>query len=814
MIAPVREWNHMGDILRDIQFGVRMLLKRPGLTLAALLCLGLGTGATITMFTIINGTMLRPLPYTEPDRIMWLMETAPKRGHDWLGISYPNFRDWQEQNTSFESMAAYRYSSLSLAEGEEPRYLNGLVTSADLFRVLDVESHIGRNFTPEDDLPGAERVAIFSYGFWQSQFGGNRDILGSTVTIHGESYTVIAVMKPEFNFPEVTDVWVPINRYSGYDSRGQHSLQAVARLKPGVSVRQAREEMEIIAQGLMDAYPDLNTDNGIRVEPLIDHLTADFRAQLKTLIGAVVLVLLIACANVANLLLARATGRGREIAIRSTLGAGGPRIVRQLMTECILLGAVGGLLGLAIGVIGVDLVLATIPVDIPFWMEFIIDWRVIVVLLVVSVATGLLFGIAPVTLVRKTDLTAALKEGGSRSSGGSRHLLRSTLVVGETALALILLVGAGLLIQGFLRLRMVEPGFEPERVLAMWINLPEQQYPEEEQRKTFFGQAIEGLESLPGVSSAGACLTVPMGGSNWGNSYHIEEFPVESLDQVPIGNTRSVCGDYFESMGIPLLRGRRFTEQEVMGDADIVIVNESLALKYWPDGDALGKRLTTNRPDSEDVRWMEIVGVVGDVRHYGLSGDIRPGFYFPYTFWSTRSMFFVVRTEGDPASLAQSVRQLIWSIDPGLAVQNLRPMTEYISDSIWGELFFVRLLSAFAVLALILAMLGLYGVMSYAVNERTREMGIRVAVGARPSRLICLVVGQGMRLVVLGMVIGAAGAVAAGVLLASQFYGISSFEPVPLLLVAVNLSIVAFVANYLPAFRVARQDPVAALRYE
>ena len=804
----------MGSLLRDLHYGIRMLLKHPGLTTAALLCLGLGIGSTITMFTMVNAMLIRPLPYDEPDRIIWLMETAPKRGADWLSVSYPNFHDWQQQSTSFEYLAAYHYESLSLADGQEPRRLQALVTSADLFRVLGVEPYQGRSFIPDDDVEGAERVAIISYGLWQSQFGGDPEMVGRVVNLHGDPHTVIGIMPAQFQYPEFTELWVPISRFGGLNYRGWHSLQAVGRLKDGLSIDQARAEMETIVNGLMEAYPDDNDDIGIRLVPLVQFVTGDFKDQFQMLMVAVGLVLLIACANVANLLLARATGRSREIAIRRTLGAARPRLIRQLLTESILLGLAGGIIGLVLGKVGVDLTLAIVPVDIPFWINFTIDWRVIVFLVFVSIVTGLIFGMAPISQASRTNLTDALKEGGARSVGTSRHILRNILVIGEVALALVLLVGAGLLIQGFLRLQDVVPGFEAERVLAMHISLPDSQYPEDEQREFFFRQALERLEALPGVVGSGASLSIPMGGSSWGNGYSVEDFPPDPQEPLQIGNVRAVHGDYFGVMQISLLSGRVFTTQEISQGGDVVIINETFARRYWPEASPLGKRMTLGRGISEDTRWFEIVGMVGDVRHYGLGNEIRPGFYFPFANYSNSSMYLVVRTAADPAAMARPVREAIWSIDDTLPVHNLRPMEEIVAESTWGELIFTRMLSAFALIAFVLAMLGVYGVMSYAVTERTREIGIRMAIGAHPAGVIRLIVRQGMMLVVLGMAIGLAGAIGVGAVMATIFYGVSAFEPAPLAGMVLLLSLVALLANYVPARRAAKCDPVSALRYE
>ena len=803
----------MTALLKDIHFGIRVLLKHPWLTVAALLCLGLGIGATVTMFTMVNATLIQPLPYKDAKNIVWIMETGPKRGFDWLGISYPNFRDWQEQNRSYECLAVYQNRTQSLAGGDEPRRVQGLLNSADLFRVLGIEPIMGRNFTSDDDLRGAELVVMLSYQLWQTQFGADPDVVGRSVTLQGSPHTVIGVMPAGFAYPENSDLWLPMSRFGGWESRDNHSLEAIGRLRDGVSLEQALVDFERIIQGLREAYPEYLIDNGIRMEVLPKRIKNDFATQFLILMGAVVLVLLIACANVANLLLARAAGRGREIAIRRTLGAGGLRLVRQLLTESVLLGLCGGVVGLVIGKVGLDLTLSITPVAIPTWMDFSINGFVILILFLVSILTGLIFGMAPVSQMRKTDLTEALKEGGAKTAGGSRHLLRNTLIIGEVAVSLMLLVNAGLLIQGYIRLQTVSPGFTKENMLAVYLDLPESQYPEEEQRELFYRQALERLEAVPGIASAGMVLTLPMAGSNWGNSYSVEEFPIDPAEPLPVGNFRMAYGRYFETMEIPLLQGRLFNGSEDLAGGQVVIVNETFAEKYWPDTDPIGKRIALGRID-QGATPMEIVGVVGGVRHYGLDRDIREGFYFPHANRGYGGMWVVVRTLSDPHTMIPAVRETIWSLDPTLPLSELRPMKDIVAESTWGELIFTRLLSAFAVLALVLAMLGVYGVMSYAVTERTREMGIRIAIGAVPSRVILLVVRQGMLLVGIGMLFGVIGAIGMGAGLASIMYGVTAIEPIPLFGMTLLLTLVALLANYLPALRVSKQDPVSALRYE
>jgi len=803
----------MAALLKDIRYGARVLLQRPGLTLAALLCLGLGIGATITMFTMVNAALLRPLPFEDSSRIVWLQETGPKRGFDWLGISYPNFRDWQEQNRSFEYLAAYQYRTQSMAGGDEPRRVEGLMTSAELFRVLGIDPIMGRNFNSDDDIPGAEQVVMLSYQLWQTQFGADPDIVGRPVSLQGAPHIVIGVMPAGFAYPENSDIWVPMSRFSGWEHRDNHSLEAIGRLREGISLDQALQDFEGIIQGLREAYPEFLVDNGIRMELLPKFFKEDFMWEFLILMGAVLLVLLIACANVANLLLARATGRGREIAIRRTLGAGGFRLMRQLMTESMLLGLCGGVVGLVIGKIGLDLTLSIIPVVIPTWIDFTINWFVIVILFLISIGTGLIFGLAPISQVRKTDLTESLKEGGAKSAGRSRRLLRNTLIIGEVALSLTLLVGSGQLIQGYLRLKKVSPGFTSENTLAVYLDLPESQYPEEEQREQFYREVLDRLEAVPGVASAGAVLTLPMGGSNWGNSYSVEEFPIDPADPLPVGNFRLAYDRYFETMRIPLLQGRLFTESEDLAGGEVVLVNEALAEKYWPDSDPIGKKIALGRIE-QGATPLEIVGVVGGVRHYGLDRDVREGFYFPYANRGYGGMWVVMRTLTDPQALIPDVRETIWNLDPTLPLSELRPLDDIVAESTWGELIFTRLLSAFAVIALVMAMMGVYGVMSYAVTERTREMGIRIAIGALPSRVIMMVIRQGMTLVGIGMLFGVIGAFGMGAGLAAIVYGVTAFEPVPLFGMTFLLTLVALLANYIPALRVSRQDPVSALRYE
>jgi len=804
----------MSGLMSDIRFGFRMLMKRPGITAAAVLCLALGIGVTLTMFTFVSAALIKPLPYDHIESIVWVMETAPKRGFDWLGVAYPNFRDWREQNTTFEYLAAYQNTSLSLAGGEEPKRVQALRTSADLFRVLEYERALGRDFTLEDDTPGAPDVTILSHALWQGHFGADPGIIGTTVTLHGIPHTVIGVMPEGMRYPETTELWVPMSRYSGLERRQQHSLQAVGRMKSGVEVEQALADLRRIVRGLEETYPDEVEDNDIRVEPLLEFVTGDFRDQFLYLMGAVSLVLLIACANVANMLLARSLGRSREIAIRGTLGAGRGRLVRQLLTESILLAVGGGLLGLLLGHVGIVLTLGLVPVEIPFYLDFSIDWRVIIFLGAITVLTGIVFGLAPIAQARRTDLIRALKAGGARAGGGRRHLLRNTLVVGETALSLVLLVSAGLFIQGYLRMLQIEPGFEPEGVLSMHLSLPDNDYPEPAGREDFFNRALADLTALPGIESAAAVLTLPMSGSNWGNSYSVEgpEFPAG--EPLPVGNFRMVHGPYLETMRVPLLSGRSFTADELRRGAPVVVINEDLARLWYPEGDALGKRLKLGRPENEEAPWYEIVGIVPGVRHYGLGQDVRPGFYLPYALFDYTSMWVVVRTSADPLLLAGDVRRTIHALDPALPISDLRPMPQVMQERMWGELLFMKLLGAFAFIALVLAMLGVYGVMLYATGERTREIGIRIAIGAHPHWVVGLVVRQGMLLVVLGMIIGTVLSIGAGMGMASLFAGISAIEPVPLVTTVLLMSGAGLGASLIPALRAARQDPTSALRFE
>ncbi len=804
----------MGGLLNDIRYGLRMLGKRPGITVAAILCLGLGIGVTITMFTFVNAALIRPLPYEDIDEIVWVMETAPKRGFTWLGVAWPNFHDWQEQNTAFEYLAAYQGTSLSLAGGEEPKRVQALRTSADLFRVLGYEPAAGRNFTPEDDIPGAPDVTILSHALWQGHFGADPDIVGATVTLHGIPHTVIGIMPAGMRYPEFTELWVPMSRYNGLERRGQHSLQAVGRMKDGVGAEQALADLRRVVRNLEELYPDQVEDNDVRIVPLLEFVTSDVRDQFLYLMGAVALVLLIACANVANMLLARSLGRTREIAIRGTLGAGRGRMMRQLLTESLLLALAGGLIGLGLGQAGIVLTMGLVPVEIPFYLDFSIDWRVILFLFGITVLTGITFGLAPVVQARRTDIVRALKSGGARSGGGRRHLLRNTLVVGETALSLVLLASAGLFIQSWYEMQQVDPGFEPEGILTMHLSLPGPGYPEPAQRREFFTRTLSELEALPGVESAAAVLTLPMSGSNWGNSYSVEgpEFPAD--EPLPVGNFRMVHGPYLETMRIPLLAGRYFTADELRQGTPVVVVNEELAHRWYPEGNALGGRLKLGRPEDEDAPWYDIVGVVSGVRHHGLDNEIQPGFYLPYALFDHENMWIVARSAADPLTVAAGVRSAIRTIDPALPIHELRTMPQVLEEWMWGMRIFMMLLGAFSFIALLLAMLGVYGVMLYATGERTREIGIRLAVGARPGRVVSLVVRQGMLLVVVGMIIGVVLSIGAGLVMTSLFTGVVALEPLPLIAVVLLMSGVGLAASLQPALRAARQDPTSALRFE
>jgi predicted permease len=807
-----------GDLWQDLRYGLRVLWKNPGFTVVAVLALALGIGANSAIFSVVNTVLLRPLPYRDPERLVMVWEDRSKQGYPRDTPAPANFIDWRDQNQVFEGMAAIASQSFNLTGAGEPERIDGKRVSASLFPLMGVEPLVGRTFTPEEDQPGANRVVVLSHGLWQRRFGSDRKIVGQPLTLNGESFMVVGVMPPHFRFPAREDeLWVPIAfSPQAAAARGSHYLQVIARLKPGVTLEQARAEMETIAARLMQQYPNTNTNVGAALVPLHEHLVGDIKPALLVLLGAVGFVLLVACANVANLLLARAAGRQKEIALRVALGASRARLIRQFLTESLLLAALGGVVGLLLSLWGVNALKAFIPENISQAQAVAVDARVLGFTLLVSLLTGLIFGLAPATQASSFNLNETLKEGGRDSASGSRgNRIRGLLVITEVAVSLVLLIGAGLLINSFLRLRGVDPGFRADNLLTMRVVLPEMKYPDQPRRTAFYAELVRRLEALPGVQSAAVTNWIPLVRQGDSLGITIEGQPAPAPGQNPSAVTRVVSPHYFRTMGIQLTRGREFVEQDTADSPRVVVISETMARRFWPGEDPLGKRLTTGGPAGAPIPWMEVVGVVKDVRQMELTADPKPQMYVPFT----QPVFFrpshlVVKTDVEPRTLATAVRKAVWEIDKDQPVSNVSTMEDVLSESIARQRFSMLLFGIFAALALILAAVGIYGVMSYSVAQRTREIGIRIALGAQRGDVLRLAVGGGLKLVLIGVVLGLAAAFALTRVMTSLLFGVSATDPATLVVISLVLISVAVLASYIPARRATKVDPMVALRYE
>jgi len=814
----------MTNLFQDLRYGVRMLVKSPGFTAVAVLTLALGIGANTAIFSVVNAVLLRPLPFPDPDGIVRVVSF---RLRDSVGdnASYPDFLDWRAQNHVFEHMAAFETGEFTITGRGEAAHLSGAVVSADLFPLLGVRPLLGRAFLPEEDKPNAVNgsdAVILSHCLWQQRFGGDSSVIGQTVQLDNKICTIVGVMPADFQFPiqgEPVELWTTIARdnENGEKSmaaqRGAHYLDVLARLKPGVSSAQAQAEMSTITNALNKEYPE-NFPRGARIVPELEQMTGSARPALWVLLGAVGCVLLIACANVANLLMARATARHQEMAIRGALGAGRTRLVRQLLTESIALASVGGAFGMLLALWGTDVLVRLIPVDIPRLTDIHLDGRVLIFTVVLSLLTGLLFGSAPALQVAKSNLTESLKEGGRGSAGGTyRNRVRGALVVTEVAVATLLLVGAGLLIKSFLRLQRVDPGFDPHHALVFNLDLPSKY---SAARMVDFYQELVAREGrLPGVQSASAVLPLPLSGDDVATGLDIEGRPVAQANRPRTEYTWAVPG-YFHTLGIPLLQGRDFSAQDDLKANPVVIVSQTLARQFFPNQNPIGKRLKAGigngYKDGPPMR--EIVGVVADVKDNGLGVEAMAQVYVPLAQSPTDSMNIVLRTEVEPQSLVGAARKEVAGMDKDLSIYGVKTLDQYVATSVAPHQFFGLLLGIFAGIALLLAAVGLYGVIAYSVTQRTHEIGVRIALGAEPRDVLRMVVQHGLVLTSIGLVVGLAGALALTRYLAGLLYSVRPTDPAIFAAVAFILVAVAFGAAFIPARRATKVDPMVALRYE
>ncbi len=814
-----RKSNMIGDIGQDVKFGLRMLAKNPAFTAIAVLALALGIGANTAIFSVVNAILLRPLPYKNPQQLVMVWENATHLGFPKNTPSPANFLDWQKQNTVFSGMAAFGERSFNLTGVGEPERLDGRRVSANLFDLLGVTPLIGRTFVADEDKPGT-KVAVLNESLWRRRFGSDPSVIGRAIALNGESYTVVGVVPRSVRLPAFGNwrdqVWVPL-AFSSEEAanRGDHFLEVIARMKPGVTLQKARAEMETIAARLAQEYPKYNLRIGAVVNPLHEEIVGNMKPALLILLGAVAFVLLIACANVANLLLARAAVRQKEIALRLALGADRARLTKQLLVESVMLSLVGGAVGLALAYVGMNVLTRFIPADVAHADTIAIDGKVLIFTLLVAVVTGVIFGLAPASQASRFNLNDTLKEGGRDPGSGARgKRLRSSLVIAEVAVSFILLIGAGLLINSFMHLRNLDPGFRADHLLTMKVDLSEVKYPTRERRITFFEEVLRRVRELPGVHSVAVAGNLPLTYNGDSMPIGVEGIPDPPPDQAADVIYRAIGPGYFGTMGISLVRGRDFTDQDTADTRYVVVVTEKTAQHYWPGQDPIGKRIKPGSSTS-DAPWREVIGVVKDVRQNDFIAPPKMQMYFSYRqLRDLAPNALVVRTSVDPLSLATSVRNAIWSVDKDQPVADIDSMDHIVAGAVARQRFSMLLLAIFAGLALVLAAVGIYGVMSYSVAQQTREIGIRIALGAQRGDVLKMTVKQGLKLVGFGLVIGLASALVLTRVMATLLFGISATDPMTFTSISVVLLAVAILASYVPALRATRVDPLVALRTE
>ena len=805
----------MQTFWQDLRYGARMLLKNPGVTAVAVITLALGIGATTAIFSVVNAVLLRSLPFQQPDRLVKVWTQKPP-----TTVSKAEFVEIRNNNHSFDDLAAYSGWSFTLTGRDEPAKLDGARTTATFFSLLGVKAALGRTFLPDEDQPGHSDVVLLSYGSWESRFGSDQNIVGQKITVDGVNLTIVGVLPRDFKFPDngVSKLGRELIVPAPLDPRDENDftagyLNVIGRLKQVVTPEQAQAEVITIASNARVKFPRSPDNYGLAavVRPLQQELVGDTRLLILVLLGAVGFVLLIACANVANLQLARTTARKREIATRVALGAGRERVIRQLLTESVMLSMLGAVVGVPLALWGIDLLISFLPAEMPRLNEIRLDLRIFGFAFGLSLLTGMLVGLAPALQISKADLQTALKESG-RGTAGAGGRFRNALVVAEVSLTLMLLIGAGLLLKSFWRLRQVDPGFKAENVLSMQLAPPVTVYSEAPRKRAFYGQVIERIKSLPGVNAVGAIHLLPMGGRNWNPKLTVEDHPLPPGAELPSVDWRLITPGYFQAMGIRLVKGRWFTESDNEKAPKVAVINETLARKYWPNDDPIEKQIKSG---FEGKNWASIVGVVGDVKEQGLELPTHLEMYRPYEQVSfPSSLILMVRTEADPTALAVAIRKEVWSVDKDVPIADLQPLTQVISESLAARRSTMLLLAAFAGLALLLGAVGIYGVMSYAVTQRTNEIGIRMALGAQTRDVLKLVVRNGMTLTLIGVGVGLAGALALTRLMTSLLFGVAPTDAATFMTVSVGLIVVALLACYLPARRATKVDPLVALRYE
>jgi len=811
----------MNTLFQDLRYGTRMLARNPGFTAVAVLTLALGIGATTAIFSVINGVLLRPLPFSDPDRLMILHETEPK--FDTMSVAYPNFEDWRAGNQSFDQLAAFNDTSFNLTGSGEPERVLGRRVSASFFSILDVKPALGRTFLAQEDQLGQTPVVVLSHALWERRFGADPHVLGKTMVMNGKDYAVIGVLPGDFRLHGQPNVYVPIGQWDDMVMRGRDihpGITVLGRLKPGVTLAQARQDMASLSRHLAEAYPKSNEGHGVNITPLEQAILGDVRPTLLVLLGAVGFVLLIACANVANLMLARVTGRLREFAIRAALGASRQRVIRQLLTESVLLAVAGGALGVLLASWGTSAVMAAVPGGLPRMEAVQMDGRVLIFALLVSILTGVLFGLVPAVQSSGSELQETLKEGG-RGTVGGRHRLQNLLVIAEVGLAVVLLVGAGLMIRTIWRLWAVNPGFDPHNVLTLWVAPSPAKSGSPNQVRVFYQQLVDRLKTVPGVEYASVIAgNIPLSGDDNELPFWLEGQPRPATqDKMLWALSYVVGGDFQRAMRIPLLRGRFITDQDTEKTRPVVVIDKVMADSLFPHQDPIGKHLNI-----DFVGPVEIVGVVGHMTHWGLDSDVRARiryeFYIPYPqvpdqfMMLLRSSVLVLRTNADPLAMLSSIRREVYGTGSDTAVYGVQTMEQIVAGSLAYRQFLRLLLVIFAVAALVLAGVGIYGLISYSVTQRTHEIGVRMALGAGRFEVLRMIVVEGMTLALAGVGAGLVAAFGLAHLLTSVLYGVRPSDVETLTVVSAVLGSVALAAIFVPACRATKVDPMEALRYE
>jgi putative ABC transport system permease protein len=810
----------MEALFQDLRHAVRSLRGSPGFTLVAVITLALGIGANTAIFSVVNGVLLAPLPYREPSQLVTVNHFYPSLNNLRAPVSVPGFRDYSARTDLFTSAAVENGIAMNLTGGAEPERVNVSKVSGQYFSTLGVPAAVGRTLQPDEAEAGKDHVVVLTWGYWQSHFGGDRSAVGRKVTLDNQEYEIVGVMPASFRdfFSRRTDLFMPIvftpDQFAD-NRRTNEFLPFVGRLAPGVTLERAQSELHTLAVQLRTTYTQsYSPDWDLKVTALADEASRGVRSGLLILLGAVAFVLLIACANVANLQLARTAAKARDIAVRVALGASPRRLMRYLLTESVVLALAGGVGGVVLALWGVPALLSLNGGNLPATAHVGVDIRVLWFALLVSLATGLLFGLAPALQMARTDLHESLKEGGRSVGHRSSLALRRGLVISTVALALTLLIGAGLLIRSFARVVGVDPGFQPHNLLVFNVSLPQAKYPNDTVRDQVLLRINEALNTTPGVVSAGGTSNIPFGG-NWSTaSFNVEGYQVPPNTPSPWGDMRLVTPTFFGTVRAPLLAGRQFTAADRAGAPAVCIVDEELVHRYWPHSDPIGKRITFNNLTDSSIQWIQVVGVVGHLAHEGLDAQKRVQVYFPLAQNGLPFLGYVVRTAGDPMAALPSVRAAVRSVDPELPLANVNTMEKLIESSTGQRRFAMLLLIGFSLLAMTLASIGLYGVMSYTVSQRSRELGVRLALGADSREVLGLVLVQGLRLALAGVVIGLVAAFAVTRVMKNMLFGLSSTDPLTFVAISLLLVAVALVASYLPALRATRVDPVVALRTE